>query len=42
MKLSDQNADKVMADAEKFFHAAGVARKDIAKLSLVLDESLIQ
>lgn len=42
MKLSNQNIDAVMRNAENFFETAGVSRKDRLKLCLVLEESLLR
>ncbi len=42
MKLSNQNIDKTVEDIQKFFEKVGVAKKDILKLCLILEESLIQ
>jgi hypothetical protein len=42
MKLSNQNIGKTVEDIQKFFETAGVAKKDILKICLILEDSLIQ
>lgn len=42
MKLNNKNIDATIKDIQNFFAAAGVDKKDILKLCLILEDSLIQ
>ena len=42
MKLTDENIFSTVKDSAYFFDAAGVAKKDIEKIILILEDSLTQ
>lgn len=42
MKLTNQNIGTTIEDVQKFFETAGVNKRDIIKICLILEDSLIQ
>lgn len=42
MKLSNENIDKTLKEIQDFFEEANVSKKDLLKINLVLEETLLR
>lgn len=42
MKLTNQNISQIMSKVEKFFNSVGVVQKDVIKICMIIEDSLLQ